>query len=352
MSGMRTTLAALGMSALFAVSASGQTTSGPDTERAFRLIGGESPKAIEEIAYVAGSVTELPKLPVDAGKATITVAGSPDQIALAAWVIGELDQPTKAAGLTYSPPGGADSVARMFYLAHMSAPQQPQELVNVIRSMTEIRPIVSYNPAKAIILRGTHAQVEQAEWIVKGLDLAPDQALPPVAATQVAVPPGSTLQSADARAYHAKHNQARIFYLKNNETPQQVQEMVNALRSATEMQRITTFAALRAICVLGTESQAATSEWLVNELEKPTPQAAAEDRYYITPEMATADGEVRVFFVPSIQTAEATQHVVNLIRRAGVQRITAFNSAKAIVIRGTTGQVAAAEQAVQQFAEK
>lgn len=157
MSGMRKALSALGMSALLALSASGQTASGPDTERTFRLIGGESAAAIEEIAYVAGIVTELPKPLVDAEKATITVAGTPDRIALAAWLIGELDQPTRAANLTYLPPGGADSVARMFYLAHVSTPQQVQELVNVIRSMTEIRPMSAYNPAKVIVLRGTHA---------------------------------------------------------------------------------------------------------------------------------------------------------------------------------------------------
>jgi hypothetical protein len=37
---------------------------------------------------------------------------------------------------------------------------------------------------------------------------------------------------------------------------------------------------------------------------------------------------------------------------AGIQRVTAFNSVKAIVIRGTAGQVAAGEQVVQQFAKK
>jgi hypothetical protein len=312
MNAMRKALSALGMSALWALSASGQTVSGPDTERTFRLTGGESPEAMQEIAYVAGMVTELPKPPVDAEKAAITVAGTPDQIALAAWLIGELDQPTKS-NLTYVPPGGADSVARMFYLAHVSTPQQVQELVNVIRSMTEIRPMSAYRPAKVIVLRGTHAQAEQAEWIVRGLDLAPDQALPPVAATQVAFPPGSTLQSADARAYHMRHNQARIFYLKDNETPQQTQEMVNVLRSVTEIQRITAFNALRAICVLDAVPQADAAAWLVSELEKPTPQAAVEDRYYMTPEFG-ADGEVRVFFVPSLQTSQATQHLVNLIR--------------------------------------
>jgi len=351
MSDMRKVLSALGMSALFALSTFGQTPPAPDKERTFQLIGGESPQALREIAYVVGSVTQLPKPPVDAEHAAITVAGTPDQIALAAWIIGELDQPTKAADLIYITPGGADSVARMFYPAHVDSPQQLQELVNVIRSMSEIRPIAIYNPAKVIVLRGANAQVEQAAWIIKALDLAPGHALPPVAATQVAFPPGSTLENPEARAYHMRHNQQRIFYLKNHETPQQIQEMVNVLRSVTEIQRITSFNALRAICVLGTADQADAVAWLVSELEKPAPQAAAEDRYYLTPENA-ADGEVRVFFVPGLQTPQATQQLVTQIRMARIQRVTSFHSAKAIVIRGTAGQVAAAEQAVQQFASK
>jgi len=345
---MRKALSALGMSALFALSASGQTEPGPDAARTFRLIGGESPEAMKELAYVAGGVAKLGKPAVDAQKATITVTGSPDRIALAAWIVAELDQPTKAADLTYLAPGGADSMARMFYMAHLSTPQQLQELVNIIRSMTEIGLISAYNPARAIVLSGTQAQVEQAGWLVKELDLAPDQALPPVAAMEMAFPPGSTAATADARAYHMRHNQARIFYLKNHETPQQIQEMVNVLRATTEMTRITVFSSLRAICSLGAPAQADAAAWLVSELEKPTPQAAAEDRYYLTPEYQ-ADGEVRVFFVPG-QTSESAQRLVNLIRRANIQRVTVFDSGKAIVIRGAAGPVASAEQVVQQFA--
>ncbi len=252
-------------------------------------------------------------------------------------MIEELDQPSKTAGLTYVPPGGADNIVRVFYLAHVSVPREIQEMINIIRSMTEMQLVSAYNPANAIVLRGAHAQIEQAEWIVKGLDIAPDQPLPPVAAAQVEVPPGSlTLTNPAARAYHTRQNQARIFYLKNNQTPAQVQEMVNVIRSVTEIQRITAFNTLRAICLLSNPAQAAATEWLVNELQKPTPQADTEDSYYMTPEFGV-DGEVRVFFVPSLQTPQATQQLVNLIRGAKIQRITPYNPSKAIVIRGAAG---------------
>ncbi len=64
LSALAKAFAALAITALFAFSASGQTPPTPATERTFRLVGGESPQAIKEIAYAVGVTTALPKLPV------------------------------------------------------------------------------------------------------------------------------------------------------------------------------------------------------------------------------------------------------------------------------------------------
>jgi hypothetical protein len=88
---MRSKVIVLGIVALFASAAFGQTASGSGVDRTFQLVGGESPKAIQEIVNCVRLVTEMKQVVSDASPASIAVAGTADQVAMAAWMIGELD---------------------------------------------------------------------------------------------------------------------------------------------------------------------------------------------------------------------------------------------------------------------
>jgi hypothetical protein len=327
---MRGRVATLGIVALFASAAFGQSASGSGVDRTFQLIGGESPQAIQEIVNTVRMVTAMQQVVSDTAHASIAVQGTADQVSMAAWLIGELDQPTKTANLTYIPAGGADSVVRIFYLTHAGTPVYTQQIVNIIRSTSEIQRISVYNPSSAVVLRGTQAQAALAEWAIKGLDVAPGPQ-----------PASAQYQGPDPLGFVTS-----IFHLSHGETPQQTQEMVNTLRSLCDIQRVTAYNAIPAIAVRAGAAQTALAAWLVSELDKPAPQTAATDSYLM---QGAADGVVRVFYLPGISTPQGLQEIATLVQKtASVPRTTPYNTVSAVAVRGTAGQIALAEQVIQQ----
>lgn len=322
-------MTALGIIACSACVAFGQSASGSTSVRTISLTGGESPQQIQELVNIVRSVAEIQNVSADAAHESITLNGTTDQNNMAAWVVGELDQPTRSANLTYVPPGGADSIVRIFYLAHAGTPRQTQEMINSLRSNTEVTRIMPYNRSYAIVLRGTQAQAALAEWMIKGLDLAPGQT-PAPARTPVTFASGEV---------------AQIFYLTHAQSAQQLQEIINTVRSLAEIPRLTAYNSSHAINLRATAEKAAAAAWMVGELDKPAPQTQAMDSYLM---QGAADGVMRVFYLPSVPSGDLQQLVTQIRSAAPVTRIVTNNAVSAVAIRGTAGQIAIAEQLVQQ----
>ena len=66
----------------------------------------------------------------------------------------------------------AEMVAQTFYIQNVSLPQEIQEIVNAVRSVTELQRVVAYNTGKAIIVRGEADQVALAGKMIHDLDKA------------------------------------------------------------------------------------------------------------------------------------------------------------------------------------
>ena len=64
----------------------------------------------------------------------------------------------------------ADMVAKTFYLSNVNLPQELQEIVNAVRSVSELQRVVAYNSQNAIIVRGEADQVALAEKMILDLD--------------------------------------------------------------------------------------------------------------------------------------------------------------------------------------
>jgi general secretion pathway protein D len=63
-----------------------------------------------------------------------------------------------------------DMVVKAFYIRNITTPQELQEIATVIRSVTDIRRVFTYNALGTIIVRGTVDQVTLAEKLVGDLD--------------------------------------------------------------------------------------------------------------------------------------------------------------------------------------
>ena len=88
---------------------------------------------------------------------------------MAEWLFNELDSPAAQPAVPheYRAPGSTDDVVRVFYLTTAPTVQDFQEISTLVRTISAIRRVFTYNERKALVVRGTDAQIGLAEWLVK-----------------------------------------------------------------------------------------------------------------------------------------------------------------------------------------
>jgi len=137
----------------------------------------------------------------------------------------------------------------------------------------------------------------------------------------------------------------RVFFTAHTRTPQGIQEIVNVIRSIADVQRFYPVNQTMSVVMRGSVDQGALAEWLFNELDRPAgvPPAATPHEYQFP---GSGPGVVRVFY-PNVATPQALQDMTNQVRSAvKVQRAFPYSLLRALVVRGTAGQVAEAEQLI------
>jgi hypothetical protein len=309
------------------------------TNRTFQLTQDENKQALEEIATVLRATGDIQQVSIDEIKKTVAVEGTAGQIAMADWLIRQMDLPANGplSGVhEYRPPAASDDVVRVFYLTHVSTPQELQEIVTTVRSVGDIRRMLVYNALNAVAVRGTNQQISLAAWLVDQLNQPANVAAPE--------PHEYKLPGDDG---------ARVFELTYPQTPQQLQEIVTILRSIGDIRRLFVCNDRRAVALRGTAEQVALAAWLVSELDKPVSgQAAPEDstaphEYRL---LSGAHNLVRVFYLASSQSAQDLQKVATQVRTtAGIPRLFIYNALGALAVRGTVGQVATAEKVIEEM---
>ena len=309
------------------------------TSQVFQLTQKENQQQMEEIATVLRGTADIQQVSVDDLKGTVAVEGTAEQIAMADWLVHQMDQP--AIGpfsrvYEYRPTAGGDDVVHVFYVSHAARPQELQEMVTAVRSVADIRRVFVYNPLRAAVVRGTNQQISLAAWMVDQLNQPANVAAPSPHEYQL---PGDDV--------------AQVFELAYPQTPQQLQEIVTLIRSIGDIQRLFIYIFRRAVIVRARAERVALAAWLVNELDKPVDgQAAAHDstaphEFRLSDDPANL---VRVFYLPGFQSAEDRQKVVAQVRaNSGIRRLFVYNALGALAVRGTPGEVATAEKALEEM---
>jgi type II secretory pathway component GspD/PulD (secretin) len=240
--------------ALFATLAFGQI------DRVFYLTHTDNPQALMEVNNIVRAMANV-QAAHDATKKTLSVQGTAEQVALVEWMLAELDRtPASLPGTVpamhpFRDERGVDQVVRVFSLAYAVSPLSLQELTNTVRSISDMQRVFPYNSLKLLVMRGTAEQMAMAEWLVQQLD----------------VPPGSPPVDTGTRDIHLTDTivqTARVFYLTHNQSPQDLQIVVNRLRKATKVQRAYPYNAQWAIAVRGSSDQIAAIGRLVRELDR------------------------------------------------------------------------------------
>ena len=299
--------------------------------RTFTFAHTESPQHMQEMLHMIRSMAEVRNVSLDPAQRSLTAGGTPDQLAFITWLFTDLDRPAsrpqslQVRDSMFADPR-ADS-AKIFYPAHLSTAQQVQEAVNAIRSISEIQRCVALNGPGAIVIRGNREQVALAEWIVGELDrsLAGKR---PVGNREYNYP--DTILYIPERRSTA----VRLYYPASVSTPQDIQETVNGLRSVAEVQRAIAFTASGAILIRASNEQAELTDWLVKELEQGASAGANRDYQW-------RGGTVRSVWLAKSADLQAT--IVKVRQSTGMQRVVGLQRQRAIVMRGTPEQIAAAE---------
>jgi hypothetical protein len=146
-----------------------------DVVRVFYPAHTGTTQGLQEIATDVRAIGDIRRLFTRSEPAALIVRGTASQLALAAWLVAELDQPANQPPRTpapheYRPSGTADDVVRVFYLRHTESPQRLQQIAVDVRSATAVRRIFTYNGPRAMTLRGTAAQIAMADRMIAERD--------------------------------------------------------------------------------------------------------------------------------------------------------------------------------------
>ena len=329
-----------------------QNSADGNVGRVLHFSSTDSVQDFQEIGTVVKQIADIQQATVDTPEKALVLHATAAQIALAEWLLTELDKPAglqapqsqKGAKHEYQVSNSGDDVVRVFYLSNTETMQRLQEIATVVRSVGDIRRLFAYNSLRAVAMRGTPDQAALAEFLFNEIDK-----------------PGVGLDVSQRTGRSATYiyrpggvdSVLKVFYLPNTKTVQDFQELATAVRMLTNTRRMFTYNAPRAVAVRGTAEQIEVADWLLNELGKPSnPQetpgqvpGTGPTEYRPT---TGSDDVLRVYYLRHAQTAQRLQEIAMEAQALLARKRTAFpyNPAQAVIVRGTSAEMGLADRLI------
>jgi hypothetical protein len=236
---------------------------GENTIRVFFLPNAAAIPDLQEAAGAIRATTEMRRVATYNASRAMATRGTPDQIGLAAWIVDVLDRRAgeKAAAREYRMPMNSDPrgevVTRIFYVSNAASIQDFQEIAAVARSLAEVRRVFTLNTPRAIVARSTPEALALADWLIQQIDKP-----------AIGKPGAPADQSSAVYEYNLdRDNTVKVFYLAQTATVQDFQTLASRIKNTTNMRRVFTYNAPRAIAVRGTGNQVATAERMAKGLD-------------------------------------------------------------------------------------
>jgi hypothetical protein len=226
--------------------------SAQDGDRTFYLTHTDTAQQFMEAATVIRTIADIQQVAADNDQKSVTVHATAGQIAMAEWLFNELDSPAAQPSVPheYRAPGSSDDVVRVFYVTTAPTVQDFQEAATLVRTISEIRRVFTYNGRKALVVRGTVTQIALAEWLLKRLD------------------PAADVSSGEYRMPGNNDDVVQVLHLANTPSVPDFQKAATAIREATQIKRAFTYNAPRAFAVRGTADQIALATRLAQDLDR------------------------------------------------------------------------------------
>ena len=227
--------------------------SAQDRDRIFYLTHTATTQQFQEVATAIRTIADTQQITTDNDQKRVTIHATAPQIAMAEWLFNELDSPIAQPALPheYRPPGTSDDVVRVFYVITAPTVQDFQEAATLVRTITDIRRVFTYNARNALMVRGTEAQIALADWLVK--EIVPE-------------PPSTTHQ----REMAGNDDVVKVLRLPHTATVQDFQKAATQIRQATQIKKVFTYNRLRAAAFRGTADQISLAERMAMDLDHPS----------------------------------------------------------------------------------
>jgi len=305
---------------------------GQNVDRVFRLTNATAPMSLQAIATTLRTVARIQQISVDNAVATLTVKGTADPIALAEWLVPQLDvAPGTNPGLReHRVSGDADDVVLVCQLARTTTPQGAQEIVTALRIVADIQKIFNVTAPAVIALRGNASQIGLAEFLFRELDQEPVEARPTPLVHEFKTT--------------GRDDSVVVYGLTRPETARDMQEIITTLRTILRIQRIFQVTGPKLLAVRGDADQVRMAEWLIPELDRETSNASPNE----TRVPGAADEVGSVFYLAHLTSAADMNRLIGQLR-AMTRFPLAFARTvpAALVLRGTADQMAMAGRLIE-----
>ena len=312
----------------FASAVLGQTTS-----RTFHLTNVPTVAGLRELGVILRTL-DTQSILVDEANQDISVSGTADELALAGWLVQQLDvqnpPPTSPA---YTVAGGNDTV-RILYLSHTTAQVPLNELVTTLRTVGDIQRIFTYSPLHAVAIRTTVAQAQLAQWMVQQLDVPSDK--PESGGRFDLSTPGRGSEIVE------------VVYLAHPLQGAGLNEIVTTIRTVADVQKIFTHSSTpQGIVFRSDASHVQLADWLFHQIDaQPDAQARAQKHEYLIPD--STDPVARIYYL-NASGNPALYGMISAIRsEAEVRRIFFCNEPRTLAIRATPDKIAVAERIIKE----
>lgn len=214
-------------------------------------------QSVQEIATTLRTVAEIQKI-FAISTPIVTLRGTASQMALAKFLLAELDQPAQARQNAFvhefRMTGGGNNTVVVYGLAHTDSAQSLQEIITNIRAVLDIKRIFQVTAPKLLAVRGSESQVQTLKWLVPELD------------RQTAKAGGNEMHVPGAN-----DDVVHVFYLTHVTNVKGMNELLTELRTTPHIQKAFVRSVPAALVLRGTADQIATAGQIIELRDRATP---------------------------------------------------------------------------------
>ena len=294
---------------------------GQDLSRAFKLTNTAIPTGLMEIATTLRTVLDVKQLSIDPQVATITVMGSPSQIAAAEWLIPKLDVVPGSAPnpQRYSYEGDAMAI---YELKNATTTINMQEILTTLRTVADIQKIYQSTGPRMLILRADPSHMAMADFLIPQLDHPPStRTIATFQTLQSTGVPGNTLM---------------VYGLAHTNSPSGLQQTLTNLRVVLSIQKIYQQTPAALLAIRGEPAQIQLAQWLLSKLDTAAPGETGNQMQV----PGGKDDVIRIFYLPTGADVQGAFKSLSASMKIPVSY--PQTTPPAIVVRSTADQVALA----------